>query len=272
MAFLADILRTATEYALVPFDLLPEFWGLTLFSIITGVIMLWIVGKITPQRRLEIARDRVASAIYEMRLFLDSPRRVVASQGRMLAWLGAYLVYLMPAFILLSFPLGLFYLHLDVRHGQDPLPIDESIVLRADLTPSTDGNALIATPAAGVAITAPPLYDRERQRVYLRVEIDQPGEHMLTLQIGDNPAVTKILSANPDALEVHPDRASGLDTWLSYGDESPLPEASGIAVITLPHPARPQSWLTLPMPWWIYWLIVSTIFALLLRRPMGVVL
>ena len=60
--------------------------------------------------------------------------------------------------------------------------------------------------------------------------------------------------------------------WLSYGDEAPLDPELGIAAIAVEHPPAPQSWLGLPMPWWVYWLIVSTVFALLLRRPMGVVL
>ncbi|MEM9491394.1 MAG: hypothetical protein AAGC55_19770, partial [Myxococcota bacterium] len=122
MGTVANIVRMATEYSVRPFDLLPPFWGLTLFSIITGVIMLWVVGKVTPQDRLEIARARVSAAIYEMRLFIDSPRRVIASQGQLFGWLFMYMLYLTPAFVVLTAPLGLLYLHLDVRHGQAALP------------------------------------------------------------------------------------------------------------------------------------------------------
>jgi hypothetical protein len=70
-------LRTGIEYLLVPFDAMPRFWALTVLSVASGVLMLWVVGKTTPQRRVEIARARMASAIYEMRLFLDSPGRIL---------------------------------------------------------------------------------------------------------------------------------------------------------------------------------------------------
>ena len=45
-----------------------------------------------------------------------------------------------------------------------------------------------------------------------------------------------------------------------------------IASIAVEHPAADTSWLPLSMPWWGYWLIVATVAALDLRKPLGVTL
>lgn len=265
-------LRSAFEYGLAPFDALPPFWGLTLISLLSGVAMLWVVGRTTPQRRIEVARARMASAIYELRLFLDSPRRIFAAQGRLLLWSFAYVAYMLPAFLLLSLPLGILFLQLEARHGQAPLPLNTPIVVKISLDADRAGalaGDLLMEPPAGVRVTAPPLRVLDERLVYARVVITEPGTHDLVVRAAGTP-VSKRLSADPGAIQVAPERTRGAGLLVSYGNEAPLPRAAGIASISVPHPAMPDSRLGVPMPWWLYWLLVATVAALALRRPMGV--
>ena len=263
-------LRSAFEYGLAPFDALPPFWGLTLISLFSGVGMLWVVGRTTPQRRIEVARARMASAIYELRLFLDSPRRIFAAQKRLLLWSFAYVGYMLPAFLLLSLPLGVLFLQLEARHGQAPLPLNTPIVVKIALDPDrAAGDDLAIEAPAGVRVTAPVLRVPDEHLAYVRVAITEPGTHALTVRAGGT-EVSKRLSAAPDAVQVAPERTRGAGLLWSYGNEPPLPRAAGIASISVPHPAMPDTYLGLPMPWWLYWLIVATVAALALRRPMGV--
>ncbi len=268
---IAHSIRRVIEYGFVPFDVLPEFWALTLLSVLTGVVMLWVVGRTTPQRRLEVARARMASAIYEMRLFLDSPRRIVSAQGRLLAWSAAYVGYLIPAFLILSIPLGLLYLHGDVRYGLAPLPADEPLLIRVDLDRGIDGYAVALADTPELSATAPPLYIEREGRVYLRANIARKKNTTAVVRVGKI-AVTKEISADPGTSRVRPERVRGVSAWWSFGDEEPISPASGVRAITLVHPDRPQSWLGLAIPWWLYWLLVATAAALLMRRPMGVVI
>lgn len=265
-------LRTGIEYGLRPFDALPAFWALTLLSAVSGAFMLWVVGKTTPQRRVEIARSRMASAIYEMRLFLDSPVRIVRSQGRMLGWSFAYIGYMLPAFVILTLPLGLLFVHMEARYGQAALPTGVPIVITVTMEP---GAALseIAPGALppGVRVTAPPLRVTDEDRVYLRAIIDQPGTYALPVRVGDA-VVEKRLVADPTAQAMNTERCRGVCLLASYGDEAPLPGALGVASIMVEHPAADQAWVPLGMPWWLYWLLVATVAALALRRPMNVTL
>ncbi|ACY14831.1 hypothetical protein [Haliangium ochraceum] len=271
-------LRTGIEYALAPFDALPPFWALTLLSLLSGVFMLWVVGKTTPQKRVEVARARMASAIYEIRLFLDSPGRIIKSQGRLLGWSFAYVGYMMPAFILLSLPLGLLFLHLDVRYGQEPLPTAAPIVVQVSLSDADEASAaaLAATIApgelpAGIVSTAPPVRVLDEGRVYMRVRVDQPGSYLLPVRVGDA-VVEKRLDAAPGAEQVSLERCRGACLWASFGYEEPLPDGLGIDSIAAVHPPAPDTWEGVPMPWWVYWLLLATIAALALRRRMNVTL
>lgn len=264
-------LRTGIEYMLVPFDALPRLWGLTLLSVVSGVLMLLVVGKTTPQRRVEVARDRMASAIYEMRLFLDSPGRILRSQVRMLGWSFAYIGYMLPALVIMSLPLGLLALHLEARHGQGALPTGVPIVISVTLAPGSELADVAPGEVQGVRITAPPMRVSDEGRVVLRAVIDKPGVYRLPVRAG-GVVVEKRLVADPAVPEMNDERCRGLCLLASFGDEPPLPGESPITSIAVAHPAADSSWLPWSMPWWVYWLAVATVAALALRRPLGVTL
>lgn len=280
MGWLAGHIHAIVEYCVALGDGFSALVSLTVLSVVTGALMLWIVGFTTPQRRLERARSQVAAAIYEMRLYIDSPRRIFAAQGRLFGWFFVYMLLLLPAFLVLTVPLGVFLLHLETRHGLDPLPVEQALVVRVDLLADAsagdaiDGYAVTAGPATAadaVRVTAPPLYLEAERQVYLRVQIDEPGEYRLAIDTGRG-RVLKRLSADPGAASVYPERRSGVAAFWQIGAESPLDSDTGVDAIFVTHADKAQDWLGLGLPWWAYWLLISTIVALLLRRPMGVVL
>ncbi len=254
---------------LAPFDWLPPTVALVAISIVTGAAMLGVVKVTTRQEPLQRARDHVASALYELRLFLDSPRRVFSALGRLLGATGMYTVYLLPALLAMSIPLGLMYLHMETRYGLEPLPTGTPIVVRVDVSDDVDGSQVAIEMPDGVAVTAPILVDAARHTVYARIEITEPASHSITITTPGG-SETKTLVADPDATRVAPERASGLANWWAYSHEPTLATDAGITHISVPHPATHRKWLR--MPWWLFWLLLATVAALALRRPLGVVI
>ena len=118
---LGGLLRELVEWSLWPFDAMPPQLAFVVISLLTGATMLWIVGRVTPQKWVGKSRDRMVSAIYETRLFLDNPGRVLLAQGRLLFWSLVYIGTMLPALLLLAVPLGMGFLHLDARFGFKPL-------------------------------------------------------------------------------------------------------------------------------------------------------
>lgn len=268
MGWIAYGLRSIVEFLVTPFDWLPETLGLTLIGVLTGLGMLWVVGKTSSQKRLEVVRRKMASAIYEMRLFLDSPGRVFRAQGRLLGGSFVYVALLLPSLLVLSLPLGVLYLHLEPRHGLAPLSVGQPVVIAVDLESGVDGYTVEAPELPpGVSMSAPVLVSPAENRAYLRVSLLGPGTYELSIQVAGK-GVSKRLSTT----DAFPVRTRGLSSFWEMGSERPIPSDLGVTSISVDHPSSEQSWLGLGIPWWLYWLIIATIAALALRRPLDVVL
>lgn len=262
--------RWACRAALWPLEALPPVLALSAVSAVTALAMLLIVKRVSPQSHIARARDRMAACIYEMRLFLDAPGRVLRAQARLLGWTAIYLAALLPAALVMTPPLGLLYLHLETRHGLAPLPAPSTAVLRVELEPGHEGDEITIRPPPGgqVRVTAPLLRARDERAVYARLAIAAPGTHELTVSAGGE-AVVKRLDADPRAVRVAPERSGGWRHLVSLGDEPP-PGGDVIRSISVQHPEREQALLGLALPWWIYWLGLATVLALLLRRRLRV--
>lgn len=268
MGAVAAAIRTLLEGILMPFDWMGPFWGLTLFSLASGVFMLWVVGKTTPQKRIESSRNKMASAIYEIRLFLDSPKRVLISLGRLLYSSFAYVGWMLPAFVVLILPLGLLYLHLEVRHGLDALPTGRPFVVAVDLAEGAKGRSLkVPGEQDGLEITAPPVVVEDEGRAFLRVVAREKGVLKLRFEV-EGATVTKSIVTDPEALQMAPERSSESGLWLSFGSEERLD--GPVSAISVLHPARDTRYLGIAMPWWVYWMVLSMVAAFGLRKPMKV--
>lgn len=248
---------------------LPGWLALTIISAISGAVALGVVGKILPPGRLEHARERMLAALYELRLYFDSPPRVIAAQGRVIGWSLAYTAWITLPMLALALPFGLVFLHLEARHGLEPLPTHEPIIVRAVPAEGCDGRDLEIAPAEGVEIVTPPLFDATERVVYQSVALH--GERAHTIEwTGCGGEVTKRLDTARDG-SVSPTRARGLALLWVMTDEAALPSGSPVDQIWVEHPANEdQRWLGLPMPWWLYWLIAMTIVAVALQKPMKV--
>ena len=264
MTFLIHTLRRLVELTLAPFDRLPEFVALTLLSVITGVLLLFVVRWTTPQRFVDRARNRMMSAVYETRLFLNDPGRLIKAQGRLLAWSVLYVGSMLPAFVLAAVPMGLYFAHMDGRYGRAPLSALEPVVLRADLGAGANPSSVALQVPVGVAVAAGPVV--LPGQVYWRLAVTNAGVHELQLRLGREVAVKRLV-ASADS-PVSESRTSGLAGLLDQTTEPPLPADSGFARITMAHPERADTWLG--MAWWLYWMAVATVAALALRKPFGV--
>ena len=171
MLRIVHVLRVALELVLSPLDRLPAWLSLAVVAVATALLMIVAVKRVSPQRLIVRARDRMAAAIYEMRLFLDSPGRLLRAQGGSSGWLVVYLLALLPSMLALAPALGLLYLHLEVRHGLAPIAVPATVVMRIALADGVDGDAMRISPDPGASLTAPLVYAADEATVYARLRI-----------------------------------------------------------------------------------------------------
>ncbi len=269
MGSIVHILRLGMDKFLTPFDWLGPFWGLTILSLLSGVFMLWVVGKTTPQARVERSRNRMDSAIYEIRLFLDSPKWVFIALGRLLSQSLLYIAYMMPAFVILALPLTFMYLGLETRHGMEPIAVNQPFVISVDLEAGVDGSAVQYSTSEGLEITAEPLYVADGPSLYLRGQLKTPTSESITFDVGGE-TTKKLIVGDPAAQQMAPDRASGLDLFISYGPEADL--GGSITGIAVSHEMKDSEYLGIGMPWWFWWLFLMMVAAFGLKKRLGVAL
>jgi len=259
------VLRALTELALAPFDALPPVLGLSLLAVLTGLGLLFVVRFTTPQKLVERARARMGSAIYETRLFMDYPKRVLIAQGRLILWSFIYISTMLPAFLLASVPLGLLFLHLDARHGLLPLPVGETVVLRVDTESSSRDPVTLGALPEGVVAVGESVHLDGQPTTYFGLRLQHAGQFRIAVRVGAQ-SVEKDLVATRGAI-MAPARARGSDLLVSEGAERPLPDGA-ISSIRVAHESRHDTWVG--MPWWLYWLLAATLAALILKKPLGV--
>ena len=68
----------------LPFGGLGPVWALVVFSLLTGVLMLWIFGKVSDQQAIRVIRDRIRGQLIAIRLFGDDLGLLFRLQGRLL--------------------------------------------------------------------------------------------------------------------------------------------------------------------------------------------
>ena len=185
MAVFAHWMRVVGEWIVRPFDYAGGLLGLTIFSVLSGIGMLWVMGKTTDQKGMEKAREQMAAATYEIRIFLDSPGRVLRAQLRLIRWNAHYVACLLPALLILMGPLLLLYMPLDARFGWEPIQPGQDTLIMVDFHEGTNGAKLEVDEekCSGVQVTAPPLYVAEESRVYLRAKITDGQEHTLGVRL-----------------------------------------------------------------------------------------
>ncbi len=255
----ADLASSATELLLAPLDLLPPWLELLVISLLTAVIALFAMKLTTDQKKLERARDLMTSSIYEMRLFLDSPRRVLAAQGRLLRHSIGYTGRTLPAVAILFLPLTLLFVHLDLRFGKAPAPQHALVDVELDSDPAS---VHLELKGQG-SVLGPVVEDRH---AWFRIDLTERTTTSFDVILGDARA-TKLLIAAP-APKISTERVRGWESWFAVGFEEALPSDGPFVRIRVDHPAVDRSifW----MPWWATWLVISMVAAFALRKPMGV--
>ncbi len=261
------MIRRFIELLLWPIDAMPPFLGLTIVSIVTGVVLLWLVGKTTHQSLVGRARDRMTSAIYEIRLYLDSPLRVFASQGRLLKWSFVYIASMIPALLAAALPLGLLYFHLEVRYGLSPLEVGREFTAKIQLAEGVDGSAVTAEPSPGVELSPASLFDHTTRELFLKGKVVGKDNGALNIRVNDESLKKELLVEGVSKMAA-PDRFAGMDLLWQLGAEAPLPTGGAVESLSISHEALERTWLG--MPWWMYWLLVATVAALALRKKLDI--
>ncbi len=252
---------------------LGPLWSLIGLSILGGILLVWIFGKVSNQDAIRQARNRLSAELIALRLFKDDLRVFFGVQGQVLVWTLKYLRHSLVPMLILMVPAMIILIQLNLHYGRRPLAVGESALVKVKLR---DPAALAS--GAELTLQAPPNLKIETQGVRIgelkeiswRVRGVSPGR--FDLVVSDGKSSVRKKAAVGGRLEGVSSLRSG-SHWLTnllYPDEAPIPNSSAIESIGILYPELGISCLGWHINWMILFLILSLGFGYAFKGVLGV--
>lgn len=280
MATLNAFLRGFFDAVLGPLSGLSPWVGISILSLVVGVIALVVFKYTSDQEGLERVKDQIWAGLFEIRLFNDDLGAITRAQADILRHNLRYIRLSMLPFLVLLVPMFFIFAQMQFHYGYTGLDEGEAVLLRTELKPDWKDSAELADasgrPAAsltapeGVTVDLGPHWSPDRDELLWRIHGDTPGVYDLALNLGGE-TYTKSVVVGDELARRSPVRTDTdfLDQLL-YPAEAPLPSEAPVEAIHLEYPDADLWFFGLDVPWWVVFLFLSLVFAFALRGPLGV--
>jgi hypothetical protein len=293
------------QAALYPFRGLPPMVGLTVFSLVSGVGMLYVFKWTSDQARLAEVKRKIHAGIFEIRLFNDDMRAILAAQRDILRYNLTYLRLSLRPLLWMIVPFVLIVAQLQLHYGYEGPEVGEPFIVKVRLVagepagdgagptagaaPRAAGSGAPAATASGqaggeaprsapdIAIQAPEGLRVETPRLWIptldeadwRLVATAPGNYEVIVEIGGND-YRKTVTVGDAILARSPIRTSRLLDRILYPGEPGFPSGAAVASIEVLYPEREVSLFGWQTHWLVAFIIITIVLAFALRRPLGV--
>jgi hypothetical protein len=224
---------------LYPLNFLGASWSVFLVSIIAGIALLVIYGKVSNQQAIKKVKKSISAGIYEM------------------FWGGLkYFGLAIPPILILMIPCLLILAQLNLRYGVRPLDIGESTIISVQVS---DDSALFSAElkAPEGTIATPPLRDLDSHTVSWRIDAKSKVTDKAIIQIGEQTVEQEILVATSKSKIPTEISTSPLWQFLYPGAEIPTQAKNLIKGITISYPEKTLTLFGLTSNWIVIFLVVS---------------
>src|SRR4030095_17019456 len=176
-----------------PLKWLGPFWSLVGISCLSGILMVWIFGKVSNQVAIQRTRNRLSAELIALRLFKDDLRVFFGIQYQILVWTLKYLRHSLVPMLILMVPTMLILIQLNLHYGSRPLRVGEQTLVKVklrDSSPLARGAEITLKAPDGLKIETQGVRIEEMKEVCWRVCGVSPGRFDLVVSDG-NVSVTK---------------------------------------------------------------------------------
>jgi len=254
-----------------PFRGIAPIWSLIIFSVLTGILMLWIFGKVSNQDKIRLVRDRVRGNLMAIRLFGDSPGVLFMLQWRILRDTAVYLKFALVPLLIMLVPVLLIIVQMNLRYAADPLEPGQAVMLKVTLSDNdaVDQGVTLETPA-GVTAETPAVRINSLKEVAYRIRADLPGRHVIKLHCGEETIEKELLAGGPYQSVSTLRTGAGFFDKLLYPGEPPIAASSSFESIELQYGEREIRAFGFGVDWLIGFFIISVIAGFAFKGVLGV--
>ncbi len=253
---------------LLPFRGMPPIVGLTVFSLISGVGALYVYKWTSDQDRLAEVKRKIHAGIFEIRLFNDDMRAILAAQRDILRFNLTYIrLSLVPMFWMIV-PFVLVVAQLQFNYGYEGLEAGEPAIVTVVVVEGQGGDVSLEVPD-GVRLDSPRVWIPSLREAAWRVVPEAPGDYELTVVVGGE-SFTKTLVASDRTVMRSPFRVSTFFDQVFFPAERPIPGGAPVEYIEVSYPEATVNFLGWHTHWLIPFVIITILLAFALRKPLGV--
>ena len=254
-----------------PFRALPPIWAMTAISLISGVVMVWIFGKVSEQVTIKQLRERIRGNLIGVRLFQSDIGVVLQLQRRIFGDTFTYMRYALVPMVVLLVLVVLIMTQLNLRFAARPLEPGESAVIKAYVRDVglLDAEVSLEVPDGMTVETAAVRIPSARE-VAWRVRVETRGGHRVKVRVGGQELETRLMAGNQWGAV--PQRRTGRGMWdtFLYPGEPPIPNDHPVEAVEIVYPALELGVFGWSINWLVAFFVLSLAFGFAFKDALGV--
>ena len=268
-----SLITTLFSLLLTPLAGLKALWGLLAISIVAGIILVYIYGKISNQAALRRVKKCITAGIYESVLFRHDLPTSLRAQGGMLLGGVRYFGLAVPPLIVLLIPSLVILAQLNLRYGARALQPGEHAVITVNLA---NEDALFSTELSAQDATVqvtPPLRDLDAQSISWRVDASKAqatSPATLALAVNGVQVNEPLFTGQQPAVLPTAQHTSPWWQLLYPGASLPQELRSQVRSITVTYPEQELSVAGITVHWLLLFVVVSIVAGLVASKAIGI--
>lgn len=244
--------------------------GLALISAAAGAGMLWVFQRTSDQAAIRAVKRLVQAHLLELRIYRDEPGVMWQAQKSLVASNLRYMGLMLRPALIMGLPFAILLVHLDAFYGRAPLRVGADTIVTMGLRGPAGGSVPRLDAPPGVAVETPAVRVLDQGQVSWRIRPRTAVSGLLRIRV-EGGAVEKRIEAGAGPRFVAGRKVSSLWDAVWHPDE-PRIAAPNVDWVEIRYPDARVEWLGIRMHWLIWFIVVSMLAALLLKKRFGVVL
>ncbi len=254
-----------------PFRALPAMWAMVAISLLSGIAMVWIFGKVSDQETIKDLREQIRGNLIGVRLFQSDIGVVLRLQRRIFGDTFRYMKLALVPMIVLLVPVLLIMTQLNLRFAVRPVELGEAILVKAFMRNASvlDDDVTLET-ANGVTVESAGVRIPATREVAWRVRADAPGAHEMVVHVGEEALAMRLVAG--DQWGAVPQRRTGRGVWdtLLYPGEAPILATHTVEALEIAYPTLELRVLGWTIHWLVAFFVLSLAFGFVFKGALGV--
>lgn len=249
-----------------PLGFLPLMGSMAAISLLTGVIMVWIFGKVSNQDAIRRIKDKIRANLLAIWLFRDELGVFFRVQTRLMGWTLRYMAHSFIPMLIMLVPVLFILIQLNLRYEAASLEKDQTTLLKVVFEKPEDAMAvpLSLEVSEGLDVETMPVRIPSTGEVAWRLRAVEPGIHTVTV-VGPEIRLDKEVQVAASWGPVSVMRTSEFASALLYPGEALIPGDLGIRSVKLVYPSREMTILGFSVHWLVAFFVLSIAFGFMVK-------